>query len=133
MRAKWSHPVAIFRAFKLPEYDQGLMISKSVMIAFYRNLSERKTNLKYSLFRQLGYFLSKSRKNTNFKNHVKSFQLTKLCKPNDHINYRSITFCVQNCVSLPSSLFLKTGVEFERLSDNQLQKCHLFKGGSTNL
>ena len=74
-------------------------------------------------FRQLGYFLAKSRKNTNFKNYVKNFQLMKLLKPNDHINYISITFSMQNCVSLPSSFFLKTGVKFARLSDNQLQNC----------
>ena len=30
MRTYWSHPVAIFRAFELPEYDQGLMISWAV-------------------------------------------------------------------------------------------------------
>ena len=49
MHTNCSRPVAIFRAFELPEYDQGLMISKSVMITFYHDLNERKTSLEYSL------------------------------------------------------------------------------------
>ena len=41
MHTNCSHPVAIFSKFELPELDQGLMISKSVMIAFYHDLNER--------------------------------------------------------------------------------------------
>ena len=82
---------------------------------------KRTLNIHY--FRQLGHFLAKSRKNANFKNHVKNSQLMKLLKPYVYINFVSITFCKQNCASLPSSLFLKTGVKVARLSDNQLQNC----------
>ena len=81
----------------------------------------RTLNIHY--FRQLRHFFAKSRKNANFKNHVKNVQLMKLLKPNAYINFVSITFCKQNCVSLPSSLFLKTGVKVARFSDNQLQNC----------
>ena len=70
---------------------------------------KRTLNIHY--FRQLGHFLAKSRKNANFKNHVKNSQLMKLLKPYVYINFVSITFCKQNCASLPSSLFLKTGVK----------------------
>ena len=50
MHINYSHPVAIFSAFELPEFDQGLMISKSVVTTFYHDLNERKTGLKYSVF-----------------------------------------------------------------------------------
>ena len=81
----------------------------------------RTLNIHY--FRQLRHFFAKSRKNANFKNHVKNVQLMKLLKPNAYINFVSITSCKQNCASLPSSLFLKTGVKVARFSDNQLQNC----------
>ena len=53
MHTNCSHPVAIFSALELPEFDQGLMILKSVMITFYHDLNERKTRLKYSLFQRI--------------------------------------------------------------------------------
>ena len=115
--------LAMVGVFELPEFDQGLMISKRVMITFYHGWNERKTNLKYSLFQTITLFFVKSRKNANFKNHVKNVQLMKFIKPNAYINFVSITFCKQNCASLPSSLFLKTGVKVARFSDNQLQNC----------
>ena len=123
MHTNCSHPVAIFSAFELPGYDEGLIVSKSVMITFYHDLNERKTNFKYSLFQTIRTFLAKSRKNAKCKNHVKNFQLMKLLKPNDYNNFVSITFCKQNCASLLSSPFLKTGVKVASLSDNQFQNC----------
>ena len=61
------------------------------MITFYHDLKERKTNLKYSQFQRIRPFFAKSRKNANFKNHVKRFQLVKLVKSNDYMNFVSIT------------------------------------------
>ena len=105
------------------EYDQGLIISKSVMTTFYHDLNERKMNLKYSLFQRIRPFSCKIPEKHHFKNHVKGFQSMKLLRFNNYINFVSITFCKQNCLALPSSIFLKTGVKVATLSDNQLQNC----------
>ena len=56
--------LAIVGVFELPEFDQGLMISKSVMITFYDDLNERKTNLEYSLFQTITPFFLQNRGKT---------------------------------------------------------------------
>ena len=95
------------------------MISKSIMITFHHDLNERKT--KPCIFTNSGNFFAKSRKNANFKNHVGNFLAVRFHTCYNYIEFLSITFCRQNCVSLPSSLFLYTGVKLASLSDNYLQ------------
>ena len=73
MRTNCSHPVAIFSAFELPEFDQGLMISKSVMITFYHDLNERKTSLKYFVFQGIRPFSCKIVEKREFKKSRKKF------------------------------------------------------------
>ena len=59
--------LAIVGVFELPEFDQGLMISKSVMITFYHDLNERKTNLEYSLFQTITPFYCKIAEKREFQ------------------------------------------------------------------
>ena len=73
MHINCSHPLAIFSAFELPEFDQGLMISKSVMITFYHDLNERRTSLKYSLFQRIGPFSCQIVEKREFQKSCKKF------------------------------------------------------------
>ena len=73
MHTNCSHPVAILSAFELPEFDQGLMISKSIMINFYHDLNERKTNLQYSLFQRIRPFSCKIVEKREFQKSRKEF------------------------------------------------------------
>ena len=59
--------LAIVGVFELPEFDQGSMMLKRVLITFYHDLNERKANLQYSLFQTITPFFCKIAEKRKFQ------------------------------------------------------------------